>query len=174
MITVTPEEIREEIDHAVKTCEPWILDVVEDAIAIVRDWRDIELIIAHIIDRMALRDPTVNDGDYIYSRDGGFASIWFSGTDDSEIDRASLVLFGAAQRQHHTGMINVGDMCIYCDRSTSFGSGRFVNRIPADDGELDGWMCAECQFPEVCFSCEEEKPMAGEMLCKSCHQGGEL
>ena len=102
MKTVTPEEIREEIDHAVKTCEPWILDVVEDAIWRQDSCADMELIIAHIIDRMALRDPTVEDGDYRYSRDGGFASIWFSGTDDSEIDRASLVLFATAQRQHHT------------------------------------------------------------------------
>ena len=70
-------------------------------------------------------------------------------------------------------MIDVGDICIYCDQSTSLGSGLFVDRIPADDGERDGWMCAECQFPEVCFSCEEEEPMEGEMLCKSCHHGGE-
>ena len=42
-------------------------------------------------------------------------------------------------------MIDAGNLCIYCDRDTYWGSGRFVNRIPADDGERDGWMCEECQ-----------------------------
>lgn len=32
------------------------------------------------------------------------------------------------------------DLCVICENPTTFGSGRFVNRIPADDG----WMCAEC------------------------------
>lgn len=36
----------------------------------------------------------------------------------------------------------LSDACVYCGRSTAFGSGRFVNRIPADDG----WMCEECQM----------------------------
>jgi len=40
--------------------------------------------------------------------------------------------------------VDVGDLCIYCHRSTEFGSGRFVNRVPADDGVLDGWLCADC------------------------------
>ena len=31
--------------------------------------------------------------------------------------------------------------CILCGKDTRFGSGRFVNRIPADDN----YMCAECQ-----------------------------
>jgi hypothetical protein len=30
--------------------------------------------------------------------------------------------------------------CIECGEDTSFGSGRFVNRIPADDN----YMCYEC------------------------------
>ena len=43
--------------------------------------------------------------------------------------------------------------CVYCDHSTEFGSGRFVNRIPADTyHELDngkeeyreGYACADC------------------------------
>ena len=37
-------------------------------------------------------------------------------------------------------MIKEND-CILCGEDTSFGSGRFVNRIPADDN----YMCAECQ-----------------------------
>ncbi len=32
--------------------------------------------------------------------------------------------------------------CILCGEDTSFGSGKFVNRIPADDN----YMCAECQI----------------------------
>lgn len=41
-------------------------------------------------------------------------------------------------------MINVGEQCIYCDQSVALGSGLYVNRIPADDGERIGFMCAEC------------------------------
>ena len=50
--------------------------------------------------------------------------------------------------------IDVGDLCVYCARSTAFGSGLFVNRIGADsqwttmNDELvwvDGWMCPDCQ-----------------------------
>lgn len=50
--------------------------------------------------------------------------------------------------------IKVGDRCVYCDRDTSFGSGLFVNRVPADgylhgDQEAhpqlrDGYACVEC------------------------------
>jgi len=52
-------------------------------------------------------------------------------------------------------MIDVGDRCIECDESTAFGSGRFVNRIPADNGEKDGWLCADC-LAETCETCGEE------------------
>ena len=45
---------------------------------------------------------------------------------------------------------NIGDACVACRRDTSFGSGLFVNRIPADDGECIGYMCVECQ----CVDCE--------------------
>ena len=53
------------------------------------------------------------------------------------------------------------DPCIYCGLSTAFGSGRFVNRIPADrenyeTGEyLDGFACAECGGYE-CNECREQ------------------
>jgi len=39
---------------------------------------------------------------------------------------------------------NVGDKCIDCMQSTAFGSGRFVGRVPADNGELDGYLCLDC------------------------------
>jgi len=38
------------------------------------------------------------------------------------------------------------DICIECHRDTSFGSGLFVNRIPADNG----YICPECF---VCPDC---------------------
>lgn len=56
--------------------------------------------------------------------------------------------------------INIGSRCVACDKSTAPGSGKFVNRIPADaDWELRdsrgnvvyaegvrriGYMCEEC------------------------------
>ena len=50
---------------------------------------------------------------------------------------------------------DLGNLCIDCKQDTSFGSGRFVNRIPADDGEVSGFMCADCQMVE-CDSCEQK------------------
>lgn len=49
----------------------------------------------------------------------------------------------------------MSDPCIYCGESTAFGAhradgsiiGKFVNRIPVDDG----WGCAECSG----FECDE-------------------
>ena len=38
--------------------------------------------------------------------------------------------------------------CVSCGEDTTFGSGRFVNRIPADDG----YMCSECASYE-CDRC---------------------
>ena len=50
--------------------------------------------------------------------------------------------------QHTKGGDLTGDegseICIYCDHSVAWGSGRYVNRIPADDGERVGFMCTEC------------------------------
>ena len=40
--------------------------------------------------------------------------------------------------------------CNDCGDSVAWGSGKFVNRIPADDG----WMCADCQAIE-CDNCGE-------------------
>ena len=52
--------------------------------------------------------------------------------------------------------INIGDECVDCRQDTSFGSGKFVNRIPASvdreiNGEwvgLEGYQCAECREME--------------------------
>tara|TARA_A100001015_G_C14593312_1_gene557569 strand:- start:166 stop:555 length:390 start_codon:yes stop_codon:yes gene_type:complete len=50
---------------------------------------------------------------------------------------------------------DVGQLCIDCKEDTSFGSGKFVNRIPADDGKVSGFMCADCQMVE-CDSCKQK------------------
>ena len=78
--------------------------------------------------------------------------------------------------------IDIGDECVDCRQDTSFGSGRFVNRIPAFvdrevDGkwlELDGYLCAECREME----CEEKDCdymvlddytiIDGTVLCNTC------
>jgi hypothetical protein len=65
---------------------------------------------------------------------------------------------------------DIGNKCVSCNQDTSFGSGRFVNRIPADgdyesldeqgntifsDGEYrDGFLCPECNRHECC-RCDE-------------------
>tara|TARA_Y100001938_G_C8067680_1_gene421212 strand:+ start:186 stop:338 length:153 start_codon:yes stop_codon:yes gene_type:complete len=40
----------------------------------------------------------------------------------------------------------IGNRCIKCLKDTSPGSGRFVDRIPADDDNYDGYMCIDCQY----------------------------
>jgi len=45
------------------------------------------------------------------------------------------------------------DLCVYCLLSTASGSGRWVNRVPADNG----WSCAECMTSD-CDRCG--KPIA--------------
>ena len=50
--------------------------------------------------------------------------------------------------------VNLGNKCVHCKKDTSFGSGRFVNRYPAEieeeqnDGSyiiLDGYCCPICE-----------------------------
>ena len=60
---------------------------------------------------------------------------------------------------------DIGDYCVECLQSTAFGTGRFVNRIPADRdvedeegnylGSRDGYLCPECNFWE-CDRCDEK------------------
>jgi|TARA_R110002126_G_scaffold103434_1_gene236428 hypothetical protein len=46
--------------------------------------------------------------------------------------------------------INIGDTCVECGESTVFGTGKFVNRIPAGycDGAgedaIAGYLCGDC------------------------------
>ena len=51
--------------------------------------------------------------------------------------------------------VDIGDKCVECLRLTSFGSGLFVNRIPADNDEYIGWLCPECNWHE-CDRCNEK------------------
>ena len=67
-------------------------------------------------------------------------------------------------------MTDIGNRCVYCGEDTSFGSGRFVNRIPADadceitdskgkiifaDGEYrDGYACPPC-MAMPCDRCDD-------------------
>jgi hypothetical protein len=67
-------------------------------------------------------------------------------------------------------MSDIGNNCVSCNKDTSFGSGRFVNRIPADaeyesldekgntifsEGQYrEGYLCPECSMLE-CDRCDE-------------------
>ena len=59
---------------------------------------------------------------------------------------------------------DIGDYCVDCLQSTALGTGRFVNRIPADRdvydgdkyiGNREGWLCADCNWLE-CDRCDEK------------------
>lgn len=51
-------------------------------------------------------------------------------------------------------LIDVGEHCVDCGDSVAWGSGKYVNRIPADNGVKTGFMCADCQCVE-CDRCGE-------------------
>ena len=42
--------------------------------------------------------------------------------------------------------VDIGDKCVECLRSTSFGTGLYVNRLPADNDNYIGWLCSECNW----------------------------
>jgi hypothetical protein len=65
-------------------------------------------------------------------------------------------------------MNDLGSLCLWCREDTSFGSGKFVNRIPAGTEEEEGYQCAECQTPELCEDCGKVPPMSLEMRCEPC------
>ena len=70
--------------------------------------------------------------------------------------------------------MNIENKCVHCGEDTSFGSGKFVNRISADsdteaednkgniifsDGEYrDGYSCSDCLSLE-CDRCDELIPI---------------
>ena len=51
--------------------------------------------------------------------------------------------------------VDIGDKCIESMRSTVFGSGLFVNRLPADNDKYIGYLCPECNWHE-CDRCNEK------------------
>ncbi len=50
---------------------------------------------------------------------------------------------------------NIGQNCVECQKDTSFGSGLFINRIPAENDKYSGYMCVDCQSVE-CDECKEK------------------
>jgi hypothetical protein len=66
---------------------------------------------------------------------------------------------------------DIGDKCISCFKDTSFGSGLFVNRIPALGDLYDGYLCPDCQMVE-CRRCDkkalEYEIIEGEFVCMDC------
>ena len=70
--------------------------------------------------------------------------------------------------------VDMGDVCIECERDTSFGSGYFVNRLPADrmvedddgneTGQRIGFLCTDCsQIP--CDRCGEGIYIDEDITC---------
>ena len=70
--------------------------------------------------------------------------------------------------------VDMGDVCIECYQDTSFGSGYFVNRLPADrmvedddgneTGQRIGYLCTKCsQIP--CDRCGEGIYIDEDITC---------
>jgi hypothetical protein len=66
-------------------------------------------------------------------------------------------------------MLDMGNLCAWCGEDTSFGSGKFVNRIPVgthlnttiwadapEYKEYSEWTDVECYGCEDCYADEEE------------------
>jgi hypothetical protein len=80
-------------------------------------------------------------------------------------------------------MTDIGNRCVHCGADTSFGSGLFVNRIPADadyqaedsegniifkDGEYrDGYACAPCMALD-CDRCDVSIPLDEDITADDC------
>ena len=60
-------------------------------------------------------------------------------------------------------MTNIDNLCVFCYRDTSFGSGRFVNRVPADNGKEIGYACPECLTMD-CDRCDKQIPLDEDIL----------
>ena len=71
-------------------------------------------------------------------------------------------------------VINIGDECVECGEDTAFGTGKFINRIPAEVQEsaehdrIDGYMCGDCvsEAEEEWAECSESLPPVREMKIK--------
>ena len=68
--------------------------------------------------------------------------------------------------------IDIGNGCVECRRDTSPGTGLWVNRIPADNGQYDGYLCPDCLAME-CDICGDstldyEMTGGGVVTCDEC------
>ena len=59
-----------------------------------------------------------------------------------------------------TEIIDIGNLCTHCHNDTSFGSGRFVNRIPSETETESGYMCPGCQPSEDEIDSNYEQALA--------------
>jgi len=80
-------------------------------------------------------------------------------------------------------MTDIGNRCVHCGSDTSFGSGLFVNRIPADadyqaedaegniifkEGEYrDGYACSPCMALD-CDRCDVSIPLDEDITADDC------
>ena len=60
-------------------------------------------------------------------------------------------------------VLDIGNQCVHCRKDTSFGSGRWVDRYPAEivdednDIILDGYCCNVCEQEYIDSLDKEEK-----------------
>tara|TARA_R100001530_G_scaffold46261_1_gene34781 strand:- start:975 stop:1205 length:231 start_codon:yes stop_codon:yes gene_type:complete len=70
-------------------------------------------------------------------------------------------------------MKDIGNLCTSCHEDTSFGSGKFVDRIPSGTDTEDGYMCVECQSIE-CDECNNKTidyvMKNSRIICGKCNQ----
>lgn len=70
----------------------------------------------------------------------------------------------------------VKDPCVECFRSTAWGSGLFVNRVPSGRNGHSGYQCSDCQMID-CDGCGQktlEYALVGDRaLCVECCPDGE-
>ena len=73
-------------------------------------------------------------------------------------------------------IIDIGNRCVDCNMDTSMGSGRYVNRIPADRQDnsnsprIEGYLCADCQAIEcdICHKSTIDYELNGNVICMEC------
>lgn len=65
--------------------------------------------------------------------------------------------------------IDVGNICVDCGSNTAIGTGKFVNRIPKDEG----YQCPDCQQLE-CDDCSTKTLNYvlhdGMVYCEDCYE----
>ena len=117
-----------------------------------------------------LKDLYMTDTDYNYP---GVATYVASEGPIKLIDSV-----GSSEDCHFDNKGNlIVDPCIYCNKSTAFGSGLFVDRIPANrlcedtNRLIEGYECAVCGTPELCIECEQKPPQdVHHFRCDTCEE----